>query len=271
MKIFLTFDYELYFGKQTGTALKCMIEPTSNRTPNYNELYTFFVDVGYLIQADRYPELLDEVTRVKAQVKEMISLGHDVQLHIHPHWEKAKFSNGKWAMNIKGSYKLSDFNATERMAIVRTYKLYLEQLIDREVTAFRAGGFCVQPFSALKTVFEELELKIDSSVFHGGHFMTDNYNVDFRTVPLKSKYNFKNDVCKEVTDGPFIEYPISSFRYRPSFYWMLYGLGKLFPSRHKGIGDGQFISQGGSKLLSLVTYKTYQYRQSSLLCKKIKC
>lgn len=272
MKIFLTFDYELFFGKEAGTVQKCMLEPTSdlfNLAKGKDVSYTFFVDVGYLIQADRYPELTDEVNQVKAQINTMIDLGHDVQLHIHPHWERSTFSEGSWKMNTHNAYKLSDFNDEERANIIRSYKSYLESLIGRKVTVFRAGGWCIQPFTDLMEVFKELDLKIDSSVFHNGYLVTNDYNVDFRNAPLKSKYRFESDVCEEVEDGTFTEYPIASFRYRPSFYWWLYGLGKLFPAKHKMIGDGVFVSQGGRKISSLTSYTTTHVSTDGYYAKKL--
>ena len=39
---------------------------------------------------------------------------------------------------------------------VKTYKLYLEKLIGRKVTTFRAGGSCIQPFSDLYNIFKEV-------------------------------------------------------------------------------------------------------------------
>ncbi len=89
-----------------------MIEPTEDLfkiARNKDVFYTFFVDVGYLIQAEKYKDLTEEIELVKSQITKMIMLGHDVQLHIHPHWEKALWKNGNWEMNVSGSYKLSDF------------------------------------------------------------------------------------------------------------------------------------------------------------------
>lgn len=39
---------------------------------------------------------------------------------------------------------------------------------------------------------------------------------DFRETPKKSTYRFENDVCKENTEGSFLEVPITSF-HRPLF------------------------------------------------------
>jgi len=272
VKIFLTFDYELFFGKKSGTVDKCMIQPTNdllNLSKGRDVFYTFFVDVGYLIQAEKYNELTEELNSVKNQLKEVIQSGHDIQLHVHPHWEKTIFIDGEWEMDTQGNYKISDFNENERQEIIHTYKTYLEKLIDRKVTSFRAGGWCIQPFDLLKDIFLKEEIKVDSSVFAGGWLVTDDYAVDFRQSPLKSKYNFEDNVCDEDENGSFTELPISSLRYSPLFFWALYLLGRLSPSQHKMIGDGIFLSQGGRKKRVLTTFTDYHVSSDGYYSKKL--
>tara|TARA_R110002072_G_scaffold302060_1_gene483555 strand:+ start:19919 stop:20881 length:963 start_codon:yes stop_codon:yes gene_type:complete len=272
VNIYLTFDYELFFGEESGTVEKCMLQPTEDLLElarGKNVSYTFFVDVGYLIEAEKYPQLRTELQLVKTQINKMLTLGHDVQLHIHPHWEKATW-DGKWSMNISNSYKLSDFSEIEITAIVKKYKSYLDNITGNNTFVFRAGGWCIEPFILLKDVFKEVGIRIDSSVFPGVYLKTDNYSVNFLNAPRKSKYYFENSVCDEDEDGSFIEYPISSFRYSPSFYWWLFGLGKLFPTSHKMIGDGQFISQGGRKWHSLTSFSNFHVSTDGYYAKKLK-
>lgn len=272
MNIFLTFDYELFFGNKSGSVQKCMIEPTEDLfkiARNKDVFYTFFVDVGYLIQAEKYKDLTEEIELVKSQITKMIMLGHDVQLHIHPHWEKALWKNGNWEMNVSGSYRLSDFDSKEIERIVKTYKDYLDNLIGRKTIAFRAGGWCIQPFNKLKDVFKEVGLTIDSSVFPGGYLKTENYSFDFTSAPSKSNYRFESDVCKEIVNGTFKEFPIASLRYSPLFFWRLYILGRIFPSKYKMIGDGEFISQGGRKKQILTTYTTYHVSSDGYYATKL--
>lgn len=50
--IIFALDYELFFGKNTGTIENCLISPTDElikTTDKYGIKYTFFVDSGYLI------------------------------------------------------------------------------------------------------------------------------------------------------------------------------------------------------------------------------
>lgn len=261
MKIFLTYDYELFFGESTGTVEECMLKRTDELfsiSREYDIHYTFFVDVGYLIQAEKYSELSNELQSVKNQVKAMIEYGHDVQLHIHPHWEKSTFANGKWNIVTEGAYKLSDFPSHERSRIIHSYKAYLDELIGRETKVFRAGGWCIQPFSDLMDDFKSVGIIADSTVVPGDFRFTEAYDVNFTSTPNKSKYHFEDDVCTEVENGSFIEYPITSMRYSPLFFWKLYAWGRINPEDHKMLGDGLFLSQGGRKKKSLTSF-TYNH------------
>lgn len=233
-----------------------MIEPTERLlriAEGKNIHYTFFVDVGYLIQAGKHEVHQEDVKRVEDQIKGLIDKGHDVQLHIHPHWEKSIWKDGRWYFATRDYYKLSDFSKEESADIVRKYKVYIDNLIGRKTTTFRAGGWCIQPFDHLKEVFEEVGIKMDTTIIPGDYMQTDSYAIDFRDAPLKSRYKFNIDPLIE-EEGAFTEYPIGSLRYSPLFFWRLYGLGRMFPSRHKMMGDGTFLSQGGRKKRVLFSY-----------------
>lgn len=281
MNIFLTFDYELFFGSDSGSVEKCMIEPTNDLlkiSKMYQIPMTFFVDAGYLIRMEtesaKHPKLKSDLSKVKNQITEIIECGCDVQLHIHPHWERSYFNGQRWVIETDGHYKLSDFEEEEMIHIVSFYKDYLEEISRKKIHTFRAGGWCIQPFDRLSEIFKEIGIRYDTSVFPGGHFESKDYFFDFRNAPKKSMYRFEKDVCIEQEDGFFTEYPISSLNYSPLFYWRLYILGRLFPDQHKMIGDGIFLSQPGRKK-SVLTNFTWNHVSSdgyyaSVLSKSLK-
>jgi len=265
MNLFLTFDYELFFGSSTGTVQKCLIEPTNRlleMARKHNAPMTFFVDIGYIIALERqlneFAILKMDYNLVTDQIQEMIVAGCDVQLHIHPHWEKSHFDGEKWQIVTKNAYKLTDFEAEERERIIRTYKAKLDFIIGRKTDTFRAGGWCIQPFDQLEKLLQELDIKFDSSIFNNGHFESGEYSFDFRNAPTKDQYRFQNDVCLENVNGFFTEFPIGSYRYSPLFYWRLYILGRLNPTDHKMIGDGIFMSQPGRKK-QVLTHFTWNH------------
>lgn len=251
MDLFLTYDYELFFGEPTGTVEKCIIEPTdllrgiSKRT---GAKMVFFVDTGYLKQLehfkDDFPQVKHEYDLVKNQIESLVAEGHDCQLHIHPHWEDCSHNGEKWIM-VTDRYKLVDFSDEDIERIVLEYKEILTRWTGKPVHSYRAGGWCLQPFNRISNAFKKAGLKLDSTVFPGGKFTAGNYYYDFTNSPKKSIWKFEDDLCEENEAGSFWEYPISNYKYSPLFFWRLFGLGRLKPDQHKPIGDGYPMASPG--------------------------
>ncbi len=259
MNILLTFDYELFFGSKSGSVEHCLIRPTERLVrlcEKYEVKMTFFLDAGYLWrlqkEKDSYPELHKEMDAISHQIKQIVRSGNDVQFHVHPHWEKSFYSEKGWKIETSGCYKLSDFDQVEINGILDRYYHAFCEMTEVKPIAYRAGGWCVQPFSLLVQKFEALGIRYDSSVMPGVSFHSEHYAFDFTDAPRKDNYAFQTDVCLETEKGAFTELPISSMKYSALFFWRLYILGRLFPSRHKMLGDGNFLPQPGRKKKSLM-------------------
>ena len=244
MNIFITYDYELFFGQPTGTVENCIIRPTNEIraiAQRTGVKFVFFIDTGYLKQLeefkDQFPQVQYEFELVKKQIQELVAEGHDCQLHIHPHWEDTIHNGKEWVMNTD-RYKLVDFSDGEIMRIVTTYRDILFRWTGKPIHSYRAGGWCLQPFNRIEPAFKAIDIKIDSTVFPGGIFTAGNYFYDFTKAPKLSKWRFQKELCKATDTGDFWQYPISSYRYRPLFFWRLFALGRLKPDQHKPMGDG---------------------------------
>lgn len=258
MNLLLTFDYELFFGESTGTLERCVLDPTEKLisiAKKHKVQFTFFIDIGYIIQlekgAKKHKSLSKDYEEILSQIKKLQEQGHDLQLHIHPHWDYARYDGEKWIIDIDGHYKLADFDEETATEIIVRYKKALEDLLGEKVEGYRAGGWCLQPFSKFKKAFKENGIKKDSTVFYGAAMKSKHYYFDFKDAPNKGRYRFEDNICKEEENGSFLELPIGGYQYHPIFFWKLYILGRLLPSRHKMIGDGKFISQPGKKYTSL--------------------
>lgn len=216
----------------------------------------FFVDTGYLKKLiqfkDQYPKVKHEYDLVLDQIKSLVAEGHDCQLHIHPHWEDSTHNGTDWVMNTD-RYKLVDFSDEEIEKIVLDYQQILKAITQKPVNIYRAGGWCLQPFSRIQKSFEKANLKLDSSVFVGGKFTSGNYYYDFTNTPQKSIWKFSNDLCVEDPNGAFLEYPISSYKYSSIFFWKLFLNGRLDPKNHKPIGDGFPMPAPGQRKKMLTT------------------
>jgi hypothetical protein len=43
-----------------------------------------------------YPEIKNDRKLIDEQISILISKGHDMQLHLHPHWLDAQYKDGQW-------------------------------------------------------------------------------------------------------------------------------------------------------------------------------
>jgi len=248
LKIAITWDYELFFGEQSGSVEKCILQPTEKLleiAKKHHSKFTFFVDAGMLAIGEKEIEFKNDLEKVKQQIQKWDSDFHETGLHIHPHWQDAIWENA-WKFDLN-RYKLSDFNADEITLIFDEYMESLQNLCVTKIKSFRAGGWCIQPFNRLKPSFLKHGLTIESSIFKSGKNTTPPYFYDFSKAPNLEKWNFENDECKVSENGTFLEIPIASQTYSPIFFWKLFILGRLFPKQHKSIGDGNPAKGGGSK------------------------
>jgi len=263
MKTFITFDYELFFGKESGSAEKCIIKPVNilrEIAKKRNTKFIFFIDSGYLIKLVEYKNKFSYVKKeydlVFKNIEELNKEGHDIQLHIHSHWEDSYFDGNKWVMNTK-RFRLHDFEESEIKRIVYEYKKVLTDIIGEKVFAYRAGGWCIQPFEKLKIALKENNIWLDSTVFYGGYNKSDTHYYDYKKAPLKDIWKFENDVLIEEEQGFFMEIPISSIKLSPLFFWKFAITKKLMKGKMKIYGDGKPVGASKKDILKMLTTYTY--------------
>ena len=83
-------DYEVFMGGNYKPESEILIEPTDLAMDVFESIeapVTFFADLLCLwryreLGFDKFPDQVDE------QLRQVIRRGHDVQMHIHPHWPK---------------------------------------------------------------------------------------------------------------------------------------------------------------------------------------
>lgn len=259
MNTFITLDYELFFGRNVGTVEKCLLQPTEKLLgilDASNVKATFFVDIGMLVRAEELNVWQDEARKVENHLKELAELGHDLQLHIHPHWERATYNNG-WVFD-HNFYKLADFSKVEAGKIVAKYADKLNRLRAGSgiARAFRAGGWCIQPFSHFSESLREAGITLDSTVYEGGYNPSEIQGFDFRQSPKANVWRFSDDPLIEKEDGHFLELPISSVAVWPTFYWGFVAARFLGSDAHKSLGDGSPTPISRLNLLRLLLLPT---------------
>lgn len=263
VKLLLSFDYEIFFGQHCGTVEKCLIEPTTQLTSllnSYNYKASFFVDAGFLLKlkesCKRYPELSLQYAAIKKQLTTLSAQGHDIQLHIHPHWQDSHYDGDGWIIDSQ-RYRLHDFSEAEISEIVTTYKQTLELCSEQEIFAFRAGGWCLQPFGAIKKALQENEIWLDSTVFSDGHSDDPTRWFNFKNSPQQAYWHFSDDPMMPIKSGYFTELPISATKTSPLFFWKLAFHKKFSKNRFVPFGDGQAMIASPSYYIERLTRTTY--------------
>lgn len=175
LNICLTFDYELFLGKNFGTADEILFSPTYDLIESLTELEiraTFFADICSILQARKYDQT-EYINGFEKQLLWMNSKGQDIQLHIHPHWMKSSYEQKGWIFS-KDFYRIHSFGFDVNKdlngyAIIKDCREYLINLLrgqdkEYECIAYRAGGFCLQPTSELIEALYDIGIRIDSSI-----------------------------------------------------------------------------------------------------------
>ena len=263
MKIMLTLDYEVFFGQSTGSVHDCLIYPTQKIIEIldlYNAKACFFVDAGFLERLSQfkkdYPQLEADYQMVTEQIRQLIKRGHDIQLHIHPHWEDCCYEGGRWEMDTT-RYRLHDFTKSDVERIISRYKNTLENVIENDVKVYRAGGWCLLPFDHINSALMNNGILIDSTVFRNGEYSSASHSFDFSGAEDKTIWRFSDDPLTEDPTGKFTEVPISSFKASPLFFWGLAFAKKFGGNKHKSIGKGSAVKANKKELLKMLTNYTY--------------
>lgn len=228
-QLLITFDYELFLGRKSGTVDECMILPTGKILKILNKYgirAVFFVDSVYLLRlkemAIQHKICGDDFEKVSGQLCELIQQGHFVFPHIHPHWLDATYNadNNNWSLNNVSKYRFHNISIEERAKVFDGSIHLLKSIIHPKFPSYilnghRAGGWCIQPFTDYKSYYEKHEIQYDFSVMGGFYQFTDTQYFDFTAAPEKSIYKFNDDVCVEELSGPFTQFNISSLEINP--------------------------------------------------------
>lgn len=261
MNLILSLDYELFFGARHGTAQRCLIEPCQallKITERAGAKLAFFIDAGYLCKlaehAPRDTAARRELDAVRRHLGSLARSGHEIQLHIHPHWEDTRRTAEGWQFDLR-RYALHSFAPGAIVDIVTRYTQALAEF--GKPIAYRAGGWVIQPFAPLAPALRANGIRIDSTVFPGGHTEDSTQALDFRGSPDQDYWRFDTDPLAPTSRGYFTEVPIAAIRVAPLAYWSLAARKIAGGARHRPWGNGGAIPNGkrdlGRKLLARTT------------------
>lgn len=226
LKVLVTFDHELFFGQASGTPEKCLIEPgraLAAVAAEFGVPLCFFVDAGYLVALRRLAPtsatLRAQELAVRGSLAELARQGHELLLHVHPHWADAVWHGERWHFDL-ARYALSAFDEAAVHDIVQRQADELRPYTpDGQIHAYRAGGWAVQPFAPIGRALLAAGITTDSSVFWGGRDASGHGAYDFTHAPRQAKWRFGADPAVEDPAGRFLEVATSSMTVWPTYYW----------------------------------------------------
>ena len=241
--IILTFDYEIFFGEQSGTFENSIYKPVEKLRRIMNEERikgVFFIDILYYVKMQEYPELQNISLLMKRQIQALLKDGHDVELHLHPHWLNAEYREGKWKFKYD-KYRFEQLDLTERdevfeKGIKNLLEICREVEKTYEIKGYRAGGWCIQPFDIFYPYFKKYQIKYDSSIVEIGKRESIGHKFDFTKCLNKEIYRFNRKIEEEEENGKFIEYKISTFKY--NIFEKIFNKIRNYKKKHKVFGDG---------------------------------
>ena len=224
LKLFLTFDHELPLGMLKTSYQEALFNPTQqvmDVAKKHNVPVTLFTDI---LCAYRFSEWDNTNFYVpyRQQLQYAIANGHDVQLHLHPHWLTSTFVDNQYLPS--NDFALSDFQHSPHSIsdIVKLGVQHLGQICKPadplyKCVAFRAGGYNIAPCT--NQIFDALEkngILYDSSMAKGYYFKSTISEVDFRHLPKMPNWKINPEnlsLCNK--NGGITEIPIASIPKTP--------------------------------------------------------
>ena len=205
-------DWELY-GDGSGDFYEVQYKPTEEllkTCEKHDVKLTLMAEVG---QQWAYKKLgktekwaLDIAKAWESQLRDVVKRGHDVQLHFHPQWFNATFTNDNWVLDTKYSV-FSSLPQREQENILEAGKEYLENLLrpvnpEYSCIGFRAGALSTEPYKNLVHSLLNVGILADTSV-------TDSYR-NARSHFKPWFMDSSNIKVQEKTDTGLLEIPIYS-------------------------------------------------------------
>lgn len=219
-----TLDHEV-FGSGAGDVRQHVTDPAERMcriAERYQLPVTIFFELEEYLQFERHGARLrkslgyDAAEEMRVQAADLAQRGHDIQLHLHPQWHRARYDGSNWELQ-EGCFTVDALFETqeETTDFMRERRSALEAISGKPVTAYRAGGFAAQPGAKLIRALDATGFAIESSVVDGLRF--DNpYPLDYRDTPEgRRMWRISSEVDREdFLSGSLWEVPIHSVRGR---------------------------------------------------------
>ena len=257
-QLIITFDYELFLGSESGSVSRCQIIPTEELRQTLNRYGLkgiFFVDTTHLLRLrelkNDHPKVQEDWDMIGNQLAQLVEEGHYVYPHLHPHWLDAEYNPeaNQWKLTNYQKYRFAKISDEERAYVFDQSVEVLKEMIphaDYRIEGYRAGGWCIQPFSDFLPFFQKHGIYGEFSVLKGRIAHTTTVDFDFSQVK-ENIYPFSEDVCTRDENGDFVELTISSVHIDATTRWKSKWLNRLLwrtkvgRSMGRGVGAVQKV------------------------------
>lgn len=252
INLLLTFDHELPLGNLRGSYDEALFAPTHKLLELAKKLdvpVTLFTDILSAVQFRNW-DYEGFYLPYKEQLKKALLDGHEIQLHIHPHWLTTTFEHGKYYPSA--DFGLSCFQnhavySVENIigtACKNLLDICREAIPDYNITAYRAGGYNIEPASS--DIFKGLlrnGIKYDSSIPLGYYYASAISEIDFRKLPsLPNWYIADNGNFRKAAHDGIMEIPIAT---KPKSVFEIPTLFKLKKFAYRApVSYGSMIHEG---------------------------
>jgi hypothetical protein len=221
----VTADYEIFLGRNFLSHDEVLFRPAwrmmevceARSVP-----VTFFADVCSVWAHRAHDELAGYVESFESQLKSAVARGHDVQLHLHPHWLNSTYLDNQWRVSTEKMYLYElGYHQGENAAlsIINAGVKYLEDLLhptksDYRCHAFRAAGLALQPEEdKLIAALLAAGINVDSSIAKDIRLKMDTVNIDYTGMPGTANWYVDPDGgLRQPRDSGLLEVPIATFQ-----------------------------------------------------------
>lgn len=220
--ILITFDYELFLGINSGTVDNCIIRPTNLIIDLLEKQHItkalFFVDTTYIMRLveRREEKALRDYRQIYEQLCHLLKKGHLILPHIHPHWLDAIYhsSTNQWELRSIEKYRFHHIDEQTRDELFAFSMSFIQGLQEKTgityaIDGYRAGGWCLQPFSDFSSLFKKYGIGYDFSVLKNFKNTSPEIYYNYTKMPRKAIYRFSESIEQEDHQGPFKEFSIS--------------------------------------------------------------
>ncbi len=196
--IVLTFDYELPLGGVAESFRKSLFDPTEDLLALAQELdvpLNFFADILCHVRFKEH-QRKDFTDPFEKQLQRAYFQGHDVQLHLHPHWLNTEIDQKHFYPShefVPGDFA-GNHPPNNIMGIVEKGVQALQQIMEPTgkpyaCSAYRGGGYVLSPAtSEILRALHANSIRIDSSISKGYFFKSNLACVDYTQTPSKANW-----------------------------------------------------------------------------------